>query len=127
MPQAICELAPIAIHRDMIINRHVPPFDNPDLNRAEARRIMNKVGHGPDNRLKVRLTVRDLPCVRDPAVILVDQLKEVYIDGDLETIIDTTNYLLKVLRSDYAVALSPPAAGLTPTGHCTSTTGAAAS
>ena len=74
---------------------------DPDVqeNRAEARRIMNKVGYGPDYRLKVRLTVRDLPYLQDPAVILVDQLKEVYIDGDLETT-DTTNYLPKVLRRD---------------------------
>jgi hypothetical protein len=44
------------------------------------------------NRLKVKVTVRDLPYLRDPAVLLIDQLKEVYIDGELETV-DTTFYL----------------------------------
>ena len=47
---------------------------------------MQKLGYGPDNRLKIKVTTRDLPYFRDPAVILIDQLKEVYIDGELETI-----------------------------------------
>ena len=42
MPQAIYELAPIAIYRDMIINRHVPPFDNPDLRHAMALSLDRK-------------------------------------------------------------------------------------
>ena len=37
--------------------------------------------------------------------ILIDQLKEVYIDGELETI-DTTNWLPKVMRKDYIVGLN---------------------
>ena len=41
--------------------------------------------------------MRDLPYLRDPAVLLIDQLKEVYIDGDLETV-DTTIYLPKLLK-----------------------------
>ena len=32
---------------------------------------------------------------RDPAVILIDQLKEVYIDGEFEPI-DTTNYFPRI-------------------------------
>jgi peptide/nickel transport system substrate-binding protein len=37
MPQAICELTPSAgINRNLIVNRDVPPFDNPDLRRAMA-------------------------------------------------------------------------------------------
>jgi peptide/nickel transport system substrate-binding protein len=34
MPQAICELTPTAVNRNLIVNRDVPPFDNPDLRRA---------------------------------------------------------------------------------------------
>src|SRR5437764_1037835 len=33
---AICELAPIGVHRSLIANRDKPPFDNPDLRRAMA-------------------------------------------------------------------------------------------
>jgi peptide/nickel transport system substrate-binding protein len=36
MPQPICELTPTAVNRNLIINRDVSPFDNPDLRRAMA-------------------------------------------------------------------------------------------
>ena len=92
----------------------LPGYD-PDVakNRTEARRIMQRLGYGPDHRLKVTVTVRDLPYLRDPAVLLIDQLKEVYVDGDLETI-DTTIYLPKLMRHDYVVALAPAGSGSDP-------------
>src|SRR6476646_3858528 len=113
MPQAICELVPLGISRSLIVNRDVPPFDNPDLrqamalsldraafiniitegqgdiggamqpppeglwgmppemlktlpgynpdvqnNRAEARQLMRKLGYGPADRLKIKVSVR---------------------------------------------------------------------
>ena len=80
---------------------------DPDVqkNRAEARQVMQKLGYGPDSRLKIKVSVRDLPYLRDPAVIMIDQMKQVYIDGDLETI-DTTNWFPKVMRKDYIVGLN---------------------
>jgi peptide/nickel transport system substrate-binding protein len=168
MPQAICELAPLGISRSLIVNRDVPPFDNPDLrqamalsldraafiniitegqgdiggamqpppeglwgmppemlktlpgydtdvqnNRAEAGQLMRKAGYGPAARLKMKVSVRDLPFLRDPAVILIDQLKEIYIDGELETI-DTTNWLPRVIRKDYIVGLTGQGSGVDP-------------
>jgi len=86
---------------------------NIQLNRADARQIMHKLGYGSDNRLKIKVSVRDLPYLRDPAVILVDQLKEVYIDGQLETI-DTTNWFPRVMRKDYIVALTGAGSGPDP-------------
>jgi len=74
-------------------------------NRAEAREIMKKLGYGPDKRLAVTLSTRNLPPYRDPAVILIDQLKEVYIDGVLD-IVPTVNWYPKVARKDYSVGLS---------------------
>ena len=92
----------------------LPGYD-PDVenNRAEARQLMKKLGYGPADRFKIKLSVRDLPFLRDPAVILIDQLKEVYIDGELETI-DTTNWLPKLLRKDYIVALNGQGSGVDP-------------
>jgi peptide/nickel transport system substrate-binding protein len=83
------------------------PGYNPDVakNRAEARSIMQKLGYGPDRRLKVTVSTRDVPPYRDPAVILLDQLKEIYIDGELEPI-DTTQWYPRVMRKDYTVALN---------------------
>ena len=57
----------------------LPGYD-PDItkNRAEARRIMENLGYGPDKRLSIKLSTRDIPFFRDPAVILIHQLKQVY-------------------------------------------------
>jgi peptide/nickel transport system substrate-binding protein len=76
-----------------------------EKNRAEARQIMERLGYGPDHRLKIKLSTRDVPPYRDPAVILMDQLKQLYIDGELETV-DTAQWYPKVMRKDYTVALN---------------------
>jgi peptide/nickel transport system substrate-binding protein len=129
MPNATCEMGPVGLNRNLLVNRDMPPFENPDLrhamalsldrqafidiltegegdiggvmqpppaglwgmppdvlqtlpgygsdiekNRADARQTIRKLGYGPDNRLKIKVSVRDLPYLRDPAVILTDQL-----------------------------------------------------
>jgi peptide/nickel transport system substrate-binding protein len=84
----------------------LPGYD-PDVakNRAAARKIMEKLGYGPDNRLGVTLSTRNLAPYRDPAVILIDQLKEIYIDAELEPV-DTTQWYPRLLRKDYKVGLN---------------------
>jgi len=84
----------------------LPGYD-PDVskNRKDARQIMRQLGYGPDKRLAVKISTRDLPFYRDAAVILIDQLKEVFIDGELETV-DTTNWYPKLMRKDYIVAMN---------------------
>ena len=92
----------------------LPGYDpNVQKNRTQARQIMEKLGYGPENRLKVKVSMRDLPFFRDPTVLMIDQLKEVYIDGELETI-DTANWLPKVMRRDYIVGFSPVGGGPDP-------------
>jgi peptide/nickel transport system substrate-binding protein len=51
----------------------LPGYD-PDVakNRVEARNIMEQLGYGPDNRLKIKVSARNTPFYRDPAVILID-------------------------------------------------------
>ncbi len=73
--------------------------------RAEAREIMKKLGYGPHKLLKIKVSTRDVPPYRDPAVILIDQLKEIWVDGELETI-DTTQWYPKVQRRDYTVGIN---------------------
>lgn len=80
-------------------------------NRADAREIMKKLGYGPDKRLAVTVTTRNTPAYRDPAVLLIDQLKEIYIDGTLNAI-DTTQWYPTVMRKDYAVGLTVSENGL---------------
>jgi len=158
-PEAICELVPQNIDRDLLINRSQPPLDNRDLrramaltldrrafidileegkgdigaammpppegrwgmplemaerlpgydsdvqkNRAEARRIMETLGYGPDKRLPVKVSTRNITPAVNTTVVLVDQLKEIYIDGVLEPI-DNALWFAKVMRHDYTVAL----------------------
>src|SRR4029077_20746073 len=85
--------------------RILPGYD-PDVakNRAQARGIMEKLGYGPDNRLAVKVSARSIAPTRDPAVLLVGQLKEIYIDSELE-MVDTTNWYPKVLRRDFTVGM----------------------
>ena len=91
------------------------PTYGPDVakNRAEAREIMKKLGYGPDKRLGVTVTTRNVQAYRDPAVLLIDQLKEVYIDGELEAI-DTTAYFPKIRRKDFTVGLNLQTSGPEP-------------
>ena len=62
--------------RDML--RTLPGYD-PDVakNRAQARRIMEKLGYGPNKRLGVTVSTRNTAGYRDPAVIAIDQMKEI--------------------------------------------------
>jgi len=83
----------------------LPGYD-PDVqnNRREAREIMQRLGYGPDHPLAVKVASRNIPLYRDPAVILIDQLKEIFISGELD-IVETANWNPKVTRRDYMVGL----------------------
>jgi peptide/nickel transport system substrate-binding protein len=72
-------------------------------NRAEARSIMQALGYGPDRRLPVKVSARNVTTAVNAAVVLVDQLKEIYIDGELEPV-DNALWFARVMRHDYAVA-----------------------
>jgi len=83
------------------------PGYSPDVqkNREEARQIMERLGYGHDKRLAILLTTRNRPVERDPAVVLLSQLKEVYIDAELQ-LVETPQWYPKIMRKDYAIALS---------------------
>ena len=61
---------------------------------TEARQIMRKLGYGPDKRLTLKVSTRNLPPYRDPAIILTDQLRRCIIDGELE-IVETAGWFAK--------------------------------
>ena len=83
----------------------LPGYD-PDVqkSRSEARKIVQRLGNGPDNPLAVKVAARNIPLYRDPAVMLIDQLKEIYIAGELD-LVETANWMPKVTRRDYMVGL----------------------
>ena len=72
---------------------------------------MERAGYGPDKRLAIKVSVRNTPAFRDPAAILIDQLREIFIDGELETV-DTVNWFPKVYRKDYKIGLNLTGAGV---------------
>jgi len=90
----------------------LPGYD-PDVakNRAEARKIMEKLGYGSDHRLALTLSSRNIPGYRQPAVILIDQLKEIYIDAVLEPV-ETANWFPKIYRKDYTIAINGTESGV---------------
>ena len=85
--------------------KQLPGYD-PDVqkSRAAAREIMQQLGYGPNNPLAIKVATRNIPLYRDPAVMLIDQLKEIYISGELD-IVETANWNPKVTRRDYMVGM----------------------
>ena len=165
-PNAICEIASSNVSTNLMVNREVAPFDNPDIrramaltldrkayidilsegrndaggamlpppegvwglppemlatlpgygadveqNRAEAQRLMRGLGYGPDKRLKIKVSTRNIPTYRDPAIILIDQLKHVYIDGDLD-VVESAVWHGRIARKDFIVALNLTGSGV---------------
>jgi peptide/nickel transport system substrate-binding protein len=159
-PNAICEIKPQYVPRNLMVNREKPPFDNAQLrkalalaidrkpfidiltegkgdiggvmlplpeglwgmppevlktldgyggdvekNRAEARKIMESLGYNAQNPLKVKISTRDIAIYRDPGVILIDQLKQIYVEGELE-VVDTTIWHAKAARKDYTIGMN---------------------
>ncbi len=80
-------------------------------NRAEAREIMGKLGYGPDKRLGVKVSTRNVAGFRDAAVIAISQLREIYIDAELE-VIDTALWYPRVTRRDFTVGVTVSEGGL---------------
>jgi len=76
-----------------------------DKNLAQARGIMEGLGYSATKPLAVKVATRNIAEFRDPAVILIDQLKQIHIAGELE-VIDTAQWYNRVTRREYAVGLN---------------------
>jgi peptide/nickel transport system substrate-binding protein len=82
-----------------------------DKSRAEARKIMEGLGYSEAKPLKVKIATRNIAIYRDPAVILIDQLKKIHIEGELE-VVDTSIWHAKVTRKEYSVGLNLTGVGV---------------
>lgn len=87
------------------------PGYGPDIaaSREKARALMRKAGYGPDKRLPVKIFTRNISTFRDPALILADHLKEIYVDAELD-VVETPQFYNRVFKKDYQV-------GMNATGH----------
>jgi peptide/nickel transport system substrate-binding protein len=83
----------------------LPGYGDVAKNQDEARKIMEKAGYSAEKPLKVKIATRNIAVYRDPAVILIDQLKKIYIEGELENV-DTPQWYAKIGRKDYQVGLN---------------------
>ena len=66
---------------------------------------MEEAGYARGKPLKMKVSTRDIAVYRDPAVILIDQLKSIYIEGELE-VVDTSIWHAKVTRGEFSVGLN---------------------
>ena len=76
-----------------------------EKSRAEARKVMEKLGYSAAKPLKIKIATRNIAIYRDPAVILIDQLKQIYIEGDLEPI-DSSVWYNKIAKKDYQLGMN---------------------
>ena len=82
-------------------------------NREEARALMRKAGYGPDRRLAIKLSTRNIPAYRDAAVIAVSHLREIYIDAELDLIERPIISRASRARITSSPSMSPPAVSTT--------------
>src|SRR5262249_13908025 len=83
------------------------PGYNPDTDKnvAEAQGIMQKLGYGDAKPLAIKVQTRNLPTYRDPAVVVTDQLKRIYINAELD-ILDTPRWYARLAKKDYTIGLN---------------------
>lgn len=81
----------------------LPGFGDPVQQKEEARKILAELGYGPDNPLKVTLSVRAIVSYVDLGNFVIDQLKQVGIEATLEQI-ETGVWHPKITRKDYTLA-----------------------
>jgi len=83
----------------------LPGYGSVDKDQAEARRIMQSLGYSKERPLKVKVSTRNVARYRDPAVIFIDQMKNIFIEGELE-VVDSSIWFTRVQRKDYAIGLN---------------------
>ncbi len=82
-----------------------------EKSRDEGRRIMRDLGYGPDKPLQIKVSTRNIADYRDAAVILIDHLKSIYIQAELEPL-DSAVWYARLLRKDYAVGMNVQGTGI---------------
>jgi peptide/nickel transport system substrate-binding protein len=89
------------------------PGYGPDVakNREQARELMKGLGYGPDHHLPVTILVKNVPTNRDPGAIFVDQLKQIWIDAELE-LMETASQMPRMMRGNFTMAIQLVGSGI---------------
>jgi peptide/nickel transport system substrate-binding protein len=61
--------------------------------------------------MQLKVTTRNIPDYRDAAVILIDHLKSIYIQGELEPL-DSSVWYARLARKDFSVAMNVQGTGI---------------
>ena len=89
----------------------LPGYGDVEAQQAEARKIMEGLGYGPSNKLKLRVATRDFASYKDPAVIFVDQLNKIHFDAEME-LVESSIWHSRLTKKDYAVGMNTSGVGI---------------
>ncbi len=83
-----------------------------EKNRAEARKLMEEAGYGPNNKLKTTFLVRNsAPSFVAGATLAADQLRSIYIEGNIEPK-DYTVYTGAIIKGAYSLSFETSGAAI---------------
>lgn len=83
----------------------LPGYGDHAKNVAEARHLMEGLGFGPTNLLKVTVSTRALDIYVDSAVWVVSQLKTIYMEPTLEQV-ETASWFPKLVKRDFQLGVN---------------------
>ncbi len=89
----------------------LPGYGDVTTQRAEARKIMESLGYGPSNRLKVKIATRDFATYKDPAVIFVDELNKIHFDAEME-LVESSIWHSRLTKKDYTLGMNTSGVGI---------------
>lgn len=83
----------------------LPGYGDPAQDKAQARRLLAEAGYGPGSPLKVTVSTRSLELYVDIATWVVDQLRQVGIEGTLE-IVESGVWFGRLARRDFQIGIN---------------------
>ncbi|MFM9940055.1 MAG: ABC transporter substrate-binding protein [Hyphomicrobiaceae bacterium] len=89
----------------------LPGYGSVETQRAEAKKIMEGLGYGPNNRLKVKVATRDFATYKDPAVIFVDELNKIHFDAEME-LVESSIWHSRLTKKDYTLGMNTSGVGI---------------
>jgi peptide/nickel transport system substrate-binding protein len=83
-----------------------------ERNRAEARKLMEEAGYGPNKKLKTSFMVRaSSPVFVMGATLAADQLRTIYIEGDVD-VKEYTVFTGAIIKGAYTMAFETSGSGI---------------
>jgi len=89
----------------------LPGYGNTAKNLAEAQRMMREAGYGPDKPLKIQLSTRQLKAYTDASVVVIDQLRKVYIEATSD-VQETSIWYANLARKKIVFGVDAKGAGI---------------